>query len=498
MRAHALLAAAVVIWIASGCDGQGAGARPAGTAAVRAPAEAQVQLRDGRYVDITTPDGKKRYFWCEMTGDERLLREQRDTARRNRGGGWHGPRYARLGISLNRGIGATDKMPGAPGMEVRLSAKPPADDLACWFLSAAALVDGCVYAYALPIPPPYRQWYIGMPPHPSHREVIGQPWQGGVVRVPLRGGASRRWTRDLPGWIRCRNGDTAKYGGGLQHYWGPAVIDIRKERGQVVLTSMDLARVAFDPATGAWTVLNGDRPRSPVDLLRVWRNYPSAGVGIGAAGVRRLKEAVPHLLDVLAGSPYRRDAALALVQIGDASCIPALQKLARSDSPGVCSAANTALSGLAGPFPPPVGGLSFRLVPHDSPLKAGKKGWVVLLMRNESRRPVAFCYSYPYPLAGYMVGETRPVTGGRWETVQPKEAGDLIRCVLEPGQAGQAICCVGPRGPGRYRVRLTVSVSGDLAAQMQKHEGWQTPAIWSGRHQTNEVTLEWLQPERPK
>lgn len=502
MKTHALLAAAAAFLVALGCNGRRTGARltgsPAvGVPAVEVPAEAQVQFWGGRYVEITTPDGKNRYLWCEMTGDERLLRQQRARGK-NRERGRRGPRYAAMGICLNRGIGPTGNMPAAPGMEVQLSVKPPADDAACWFLSAAAVVDGCVYAYALPIPPPYRQWYIGMPPHPSRREVVGQPWQGGVVRVPLRGGPSERWAHELPEYLLCRNGDTAKYGGGLQHYWGPAVIDIRKERGQVVLTSMDLARVAFDPATGAWTVLNSDRPRSPVDLLRVWRNYPSAGVGIGTAGVRRLKEAVPYLVDALAGSPYRRDAAVALVQIGDTSCIPALQKLARSDRPGVCSAANTAISGLAGPFSPPVEGLSFRLVPHDSPLKPGEKGWVGLLMRNESRRPVAFCYSYPCPQAGYMVGEIRPVIGGRWETVQPKEASKPIRCVLEPGQAGKAICCIGRRKPGRYRVRLTVSVSGDLAGGLQKREGWQTPAIWSGWHQSNEVTLEWRRGERSK
>jgi hypothetical protein len=225
----------LIAWLGSGA----ASFRPLGREASVA------ELRDGKVLEVTTSDGRKRFCWFEAKCDPLV--------RKHVLGQIDQQEYQLSTMGT--------KMPSDPELVFKTGHRMPNEDVPCWQVAATAATGGDLWIALYPIFKPRVLWWIGDPPHPHHVASGGDPYEGGIVRVDLRTMATQRWTSagGLPPELVCHD---AKDGEPLPEtiVLGAVVSKIVLEGDHVVFTTRNNSQVRFGPAKKAWTPLRSVEP----------------------------------------------------------------------------------------------------------------------------------------------------------------------------------------------------------------------------------------------
>jgi len=346
-------------------------------------------LRDGRVLEIDVPGQEKRFCSFEAKGDplvQKHILGQLDDEQ-----------------YLLFKLGA--EMPPAPEMLLRTGKEMPAEDVPCWRVSAARVIDGHLWVALAGIARPKVVWWTGEPPHPHYTASGGDPYEGGILRVDLETMAVKRWTSadGLPKELVCHDAEA-----GLplppEVVFGAVVTEIRREGERLVFTTRNSSRVLFDPRKEAWTV---ERAGEPKDLLRLLgpspENRPYRACAVAQLGALRAKEAIPALIEILGGQPatpgddHRHGAMEALIAIDAAEAVEGLLPLTRNENLYVRRYALAVIQSVQTPFGKPIAGLRFRLTTRRNPFGAGDTISHVIGVQNVTDHEIVLRYRDPWP-----------------------------------------------------------------------------------------------------
>lgn len=452
--------------------------------AAAAVAEAgQAKVVDGRVVEVAQPGGRRLFCWFELDGDK-LIRD------------YVLGRMDELGYEISR-MGA--KMPPAPSLALRTGPKPPAKDIPCWPVAAAATIGDDLWVALAPVPQPKRLMWIGMPPHPHHRVSGGDPWEGGIFQIDPVTRQGKHWAsaNGLPGALVCHDS-----GGGQplprELAVGAVVQGIRAEGGRVAFTTRNGSKALCDRRLGQWTVVRSGEPKALMDFVRSPRHHLAKGYAIRRLGTLRATEAVPLLVEILGGSPtsagtdHRFPAMEALIDIGDKACIARLEPLARSENLRTAQFARATIQELQTGFGEPVNGLAFRLTSFWEPCPAGEGLTAYLDVRNAADHPIALCYDDPWPLSPHLILHLVREDGMRVQRTLADRHRTKVH-VLEPDEIKRLSRSVSAPAPGTYRLHYVVSIPEEFARTVVERRRIRyhrdLPHAWTGEAVTNAIPL---------